>query len=64
MSNETLVFHHDARPLLVNGVNALGAADGAFGYDAAHGEYGEMFVRPATERTYGAGRGGSRPEFG
>ncbi|MFP4894897.1 chaperonin GroEL [Paraburkholderia sp. EG304] len=77
-------------------VHAVAAADGAFGYDAAHGEYGDMIgrgivdpvkvartalqnaisvaslllttdcmiVRPATERTYGAGRGASRPEFG
>ena len=77
-------------------VHAVAAADGAFGYDAAHGEYGDMIargivdpvkvartalqnaisvaslllttdcmiVRPAAERAYGAGRGGSRPEFG
>ncbi|RZF23730.1 chaperonin GroEL [Paraburkholderia sp. UYCP14C] len=77
-------------------VHAVAAADGAFGYDAAHGKYGDMIargivdpvkvartalqnaisvaslllttdcmiVRPAGERTYGASRGGSRPEFG
>ncbi|WP_267957140.1 hypothetical protein [Paraburkholderia sp. HP33-1] len=44
MSNETLVFHHDAR-------------QGLLATDC-------MIMRPATERTYGAGRGGSRPEFG
>ena len=56
MSNETLVFHHDARRLLLNGVNALAEA-----VTVTPGPGGRNVI---VEQPSGAGRGGSRPEFG